>query len=118
LTPCCGLEVQNPTQTLKSDKNSGNTFGAGDHKFPKDGKVLFHFGFESKILLVPLTDLSVIGGILYLKPTAVCQISTLIFGFLGGSGNTLELNPKWEITLLFCVIFSWDMNMILQNKSK
>jgi hypothetical protein len=64
-------------------------------KFPKDGKVLFHFGFESKILLVPLTDLSVIGGILYLKPTAVCQISTLIFGFLGGTlWISLEKLPK------------------------
>jgi hypothetical protein len=26
LTPCCGLEVQKPTQTLKSVKGPGNTF--------------------------------------------------------------------------------------------
>jgi len=26
LTPCCGLEVQNPTQALKSVKGPGNTF--------------------------------------------------------------------------------------------
>jgi hypothetical protein len=26
LTPCCGLEVQKPTQALKSVKDSGNTF--------------------------------------------------------------------------------------------
>jgi len=26
LTPCCGLEVQKPTQALKSVKGSGNTF--------------------------------------------------------------------------------------------
>jgi hypothetical protein len=26
LTPCCGLEVQNPTQSLKSVKGPGNTF--------------------------------------------------------------------------------------------
>jgi hypothetical protein len=29
-----------------------------------------------------------------------------------GSGNTLELNPKRERTLLFFVIFSWDMHRI------
>jgi hypothetical protein len=26
LTPCCGLEVQKPTQALKSVKGPGNTF--------------------------------------------------------------------------------------------
>jgi hypothetical protein len=26
LTPCCGLEVQKPTQALQSVKNPGNTF--------------------------------------------------------------------------------------------
>jgi hypothetical protein len=26
LTPCCGIEVQKPTQALKSVKNPGNTF--------------------------------------------------------------------------------------------
>jgi hypothetical protein len=26
LTPCCGLEVQKPTQELKSVKDPGNTF--------------------------------------------------------------------------------------------
>jgi hypothetical protein len=26
LTPCCGLEVQKPTQALKSVKDPGNTF--------------------------------------------------------------------------------------------
>jgi len=26
LTTCCGLEVQKPTQTLKSDKGPSNTF--------------------------------------------------------------------------------------------
>jgi hypothetical protein len=26
LTPCCGLEVQKPTQTLRSVKGLGNTF--------------------------------------------------------------------------------------------
>jgi hypothetical protein len=52
LAPCCGMEVQKPTQALKSVKGTSNTF---DLKF------------------------------LYLKPTAGCQISTLIFGFFRGA---------------------------------
>jgi hypothetical protein len=92
LTPCCGLEVQKPTQTLKSVKGPGNTFylnpkwsrtapqahsrvsninfdvlilcyGGGslyisDEKYIKDGKVLDHLGFKSKVLPGPFTDLS------------------------------------------------------------
>jgi hypothetical protein len=36
LTPCCGLEVQKPTQTLKSVKCPGNTF----HLNPKWSRTL------------------------------------------------------------------------------
>jgi hypothetical protein len=61
LTPCCGLEVQKPTQALKSVKGPGNTFDLNpkwSEKYIKDGKVLDHLGFKSKVLAGPLTDLS------------------------------------------------------------
>jgi hypothetical protein len=45
--------VQKPTQALKSVKGSGNTFD-----YIKDGKVLAHLGYRSKVFPGPLTDLS------------------------------------------------------------
>jgi hypothetical protein len=45
LTPYCGLEVQKPTQISQE-------------KYIKDGKLLDHLGFQSKVLLGPLTDRS------------------------------------------------------------
>jgi hypothetical protein len=84
LTPCCGLQVQKPTQALKSVKDPGNTFDinhtwsrtlpsliyflwvmeGGLYKYPtkkyiKDGKFLDHLGLKSKVLPGPLTDLGV-----------------------------------------------------------
>ena len=58
-------------------------FGSGTlyishEKIPKDGKVLCHLGFKSKVFPGPLSDLST-WGVLHLKSTAGCQISTLIF---------------------------------------
>jgi hypothetical protein len=44
LTPCCGLEVQKPTQALQSEK------------YIKEGKVLARLGFQSKIFPGPFTD--------------------------------------------------------------
>jgi hypothetical protein len=76
LTPCCGLEVQKPTQALKSVKDPGNTFDLNPkwsrtlpsliyfsllishEKYIKDGKFLNHLGFKSKVLPGPLTDLN------------------------------------------------------------
>jgi hypothetical protein len=43
MTPYCGLEVQKPTQALKSVKGQRNTFDW------KDGIVLSHLGFKSKV---------------------------------------------------------------------
>jgi hypothetical protein len=35
---------------------------------------------------------------MHLKPTAGCQISTLIFG-AKSAGKTFDVNPKWQRTL-------------------
>ena len=86
----------------------------GPYEYPmtnsqRTAKFFFHLGFESKVLPGPLTGVSAMGGIMHLKPTAVCQISTLIFGFLGGTlwisheklpknGKVLShLEFKWKV---------------------
>jgi hypothetical protein len=61
----------------------------------KRGKVLSHLGFWSKILL---------GGFLYLKPTAECQISNLIFGFFWGPYKYPMTN--WQRTAKFFLSLS------------
>jgi hypothetical protein len=67
LTLCCGLEEQKPTQALKSVKGPGNTFDlspkwARTLPFIKNGKVLDHLRFKSKVFPGSLTDLSACVG--------------------------------------------------------
>ena len=61
-------------------------------KYIKDGKVLDHLGFQSKVFPGPLTDLS--AWFLHLKPTAGCQISTLIFNFFLWRGGLYKYPMK------------------------
>jgi hypothetical protein len=74
LTHSCGLEVQKPTQALKSVKGPSNTFDLipkwsrtlpslegwslliSDEKYIKDGKVLDHLELKSKVLPGSFTD--------------------------------------------------------------
>jgi hypothetical protein len=64
LTPCCGLEVQNPTQALKSVKSPGNTFDLS----PKWARTLPSVGKFHGICIEP--------------PQIVFQISMMIFDTL------------------------------------
>jgi len=96
-TPCCGLEVQNPTQTLKSVKGSGNTL----IKSPS-GKELFR-------------PLAIFHGIFIGTPkkskylTTCCglevQNPTKALKSVKGSDNTIGLNPKCERSLRPLAIF-------------
>jgi hypothetical protein len=45
LTPCCGLEVQEPTQALKSVKGPGNIF-AGTPKWARTLPSLIYFSWD------------------------------------------------------------------------
>jgi hypothetical protein len=45
LTPYCGLEVQKPTQALKSVKGPGNTFDI-NHKWSRTLPPLTHFSWD------------------------------------------------------------------------
>jgi hypothetical protein len=74
--------------------------------------------------------LKCLGGIMHLKPTSGCQISTLIFGFgetlyisheklpkdskvlVKGLGNTFNQNPKWQRTVPSFGNFSWNMQRV------
>jgi hypothetical protein len=45
LTPCCGLEVQKPTQALKSVKGPGNTFEK-NHTWSRTLPSLIYFSWD------------------------------------------------------------------------
>jgi hypothetical protein len=45
LTPCCGLEVQKPTQALKSVKGPGNTFDLNP-KWARTLPYLIYFSWD------------------------------------------------------------------------
>jgi hypothetical protein len=45
LTPYCGLEVQKPTQALKSVKGPGNTFDI-NHKWSRTLPFLIYFSWD------------------------------------------------------------------------
>jgi hypothetical protein len=45
LTPCCGLEVQKPTQALKSVKGPGNTFDINP-KWSRTLPFLIYFSWD------------------------------------------------------------------------
>jgi hypothetical protein len=105
-------------------------------KITEGRQISFPFGIYVKGNARAFNWLTCLGGIMHLKPTAGCRISTLIFGFWGDPihipwniterclrciipprhlsqlkppGNTFDLNPKWQRTLpSFCNV-SWDM---------
>jgi hypothetical protein len=66
LTPCCGLEVQKPTQALKSVKGAGNTFDLNP-KWSRTLPSLIYFSWD-----------------IYRNPLSIKQnqISKLIFDIL------------------------------------
>ena len=71
--------------------------------------------------------LKCLGGILHLKPTAGCQISTLIFGYRGGGykypmkncRRTAKFFPTWGLVKGIVRAFNWLkwMGWILHLKS-
>jgi hypothetical protein len=111
LTPCCGLEVQKPTQVLQLVKGTANTFGWR----PKWVRTLLSLIYLSwDIYRDPLQKrkfkyqrtsiksigrafnwLKCLGGFLHPKPTTGCQISTLIFEFSFLEG--VYINILWNI---------------------
>ena len=73
----------------------GGSLLISDEKIIKDGKVHTHLGNQSKVLVGPFSYLKYLDGFQHLKPTAGCQISTLIFEFSFVDG--VPINIPWKI---------------------
>ena len=108
LTPYCGLEVQRPTQALKSVKGPGNTFDL----IPRWSRTLPSLNcfswdiyrdpppyFFSKYQSWYLTTYC---GLEVQKPTQA-------FKSVKGPSNTFDLSTKWLRTLPSLIYFSWDI---------
>ena len=89
LTPCCGLEVQNPIQTLKSVKGPSNGFDLN----PKSERTFPSFGNFSWHIYSPLQS----------NPTQPLNP-------VNSPGNILETNPKWERILSCFGNCSWNIH--------
>jgi hypothetical protein len=108
LKPYCGLEVQKPTQALKSVKDPGNTFDRNP-KWSRTLPSLIYFSWDinrdhpsikknqiSKLILTPSCGLEV------QKPTQALKS-------VKGPGNTFDLISRWSRTLPSLICFSWDI---------
>jgi hypothetical protein len=115
LTPYCGLEVEKPTQALKSVKGRGQylwfkpkwsrtmpslIYFSWDintdppPKYIKDAKFLPTWGVNQRYFWA-FNRLKCLDGFPHLKPTAGCQISALIFDFFLWRG--ICINIPWKI---------------------
>ena len=115
LTLCCGLEVQNPTQALKSVKGPGNTFDIS----PKWERTLSSFdNFSWDIYRVPPKKNSKYQS-WYLTPCCGLEVQnpTLTLKSVKGLGITFELNPRWERTLPSFGNFAWDIHRVPPNSN-
>jgi hypothetical protein len=98
LTPCCELEVHNPTEALKSVKGLGITFDL----HPKWERTLPSFDiFGWVICRVPPPKSKYQGW--YLTPCCGFEVHnpTQALKSVKSIGNTFDLSPKWERTLPF-----------------
>jgi hypothetical protein len=113
LTPCCGNEVQKPTQAPKSVKDPKNTFDLN----PKWERTLPSVGNCSwDIYRVPQKISKYQSW--YLTPCCRHEVqkSTQTIKTVKDLGNTFELNPKWERTFPSLGNCSWDMYSVSPPK--
>ena len=109
LTPCCGLEVQKPTQALKSVKGPENTFD-WNPKWSRTLSSLIYFSWDihrdphlhKKNFKYQSWYLTLYCGLEVQKPTQALKS-------VKGPGNTFDWNPKWSRTLPSLIYFSWDI---------
>ena len=107
LKSCCGLEVQNPTQALKSVKDPGNAFDLN----PKWERTLLSFGNFSCDIYRPLPPKKSKYQSWYLTPCRGLEVQnpTQALNSVNGPGNIIEINPKWERIWLSFLNFSFDI---------
>ena len=105
LTPCCVVEVQNPSQALKSVKGPDNTFDLNtkwERTLSSFGNILWDSyspRLKSKYQRWYLTPCC---GLEMQNPTQAHKS-------VKGWGNTFDLNSKWKRTFPSFDNFSWDV---------
>ena len=116
-TPCCGLEMQKPTQALKSVKDQGNYFDINpkwEWTLPSAGNC------SMDIYRVPLQKRSKYQS-WYLTPCCGLEVQKLTQTLKSAKdqGNTFDINPNWERTLSSAGNFAWDIYRVsLQKRLK
>jgi hypothetical protein len=108
LTPCCVLEVQKPTQALKSVKGRQNIFD-WNPKWSRTLPSLIHFSWN--IYRDPHLNCFFKYQSWHLTPYCGLQVQkpTQALKSVKSPGNTFDINPKWSRTLPFLIYFSWDI---------
>ena len=108
MTPCCGLEVQKPTQALKSVKDPSNTFDLIP-KWSRTLPSLIYFSWDinrappsKKIIKYQCWYLTPCCGLEVQKPTKALKS-------VKGPGNTFYWHSKWARTLPSLIYFSWNI---------
>jgi hypothetical protein len=109
LTPYCGLEVQKPTEALKSVKGPSNTFDLSS-KWLRTLPSLIYFSWD--IYRDPPSIKKIKYQCWYLTPCCGLEVQKLTQALMSVNdpGNTFDLNPKWSRTLASLIYFSWDIN--------
>jgi hypothetical protein len=111
LTPCCGLEVQKPTQALKSVKDPCNTFNLNP-KWARTLPSLIYFSWDiNRDPTTPQKKIHISKLIPYLTPCCGLEVQkpTQPLKSVKGQVNTFDVNPNWERTLQSLIYFSWDI---------
>ena len=118
LTPCCGLEVQKPTQALLSVKGDGNTFDWG----PKWARTLpsLRYIFHGIFIETPLHKRKFKYQSWYLTPCFGLEMQNPIQALQSVKGpvSTFDWNPKLARTLPSLIYFSWDIYRDPLHKAK
>ena len=109
LTPYCGLEVQKPTQALKSVKGPGNTIDL-NHIWARTLPSLIYCSWD--IYRDPTFHKKIKYQFWYLTPYCGLEVQkpTQAIQSVKGPGNIFDWSPKRARTLSSLIYFSWDIN--------
>ena len=117
MTPYCGLEVQKPTEALKSAKGSVNTYD-WNPKLTRTLPSLIYFSWD--IYRDPLHKAKFKYQSWYLTPCYGLEVQNPSHALqsVKGAGNTFDWDPKWTITLPSLIYCSWDIHRDPLHKTK
>ena len=114
LSAWVGFCISSPQQGVKYQLSYFDFFGGGglwisDEKLPKDGNILSHLGFISRILPGPLTELSVWVGYCTSSPQHAVKYQVWYLDFFGGykypmknCQTTAKFFLPWDLSQRYC----------------